>query len=83
MAIEKLENTLGENFQFSNLPQLEWSKRAVAFSATACAGVLGFAARRLQAQAEFLQSLAGCSDMSEVMHRQSEFWTAAWGACAT
>ena len=40
-------------------------------SATACAGALGFTAKRLQAQADFLQSLAGCNDLPELLKRQS------------
>lgn len=47
------------------------------------AGALGFAAKRLQAQAEFVQSLSGCNDLPELLKRQSDFWAAAWGAYAT
>lgn len=83
MPSEKPENALSQGFQFSYLPQFEWSKKAIEVSATACAGALGFTAKRLQAQADFLQSLAGCNDLPELLKRQSDFRAAAWGAYAS
>jgi len=65
------------------LPQFEWSKKAIETSATACAGALSFTAKRLQAQADLMQSLAACNDLPELLKRQSDFWAAAWGAYAS
>ena len=82
MPSQKSETAVSQAVQFPLLPQLEWSKKAIEMSATACAGALGFTAKRLQAQADLLQSLAGCNDLPEPLKRQSDFWAAAWGACA-
>ena len=83
MPSEKSEPALSQAVQFPLLPQVEWSKKAIEMSTTACAGALNFTAKRLQVQADFLQSLAGCNDLPELLKRQSDFWAAAWGAYAT
>jgi hypothetical protein len=82
MPLEKPENALRQGFPSSAWPQFEWSKKAIEMSATACSGVLGFTAQRLQAQADFLQSLASCGDLPELLRRQSEFRSSAWAAYA-
>lgn len=64
----------------SSLPQLEWSKSLAEVSIKYCADLLSFSAKRLQAQAEFLQGLVGCSDASDLLKRQSEFVQASWAA---
>ena len=81
MPPEKPANALRPGFRSSAWPQFEWSKKAIEMSASACAGVLGFTAR-LQAQADFLQSLASCDDLRELLRRQSEFRSSAWAAYA-
>ena len=52
MPSQKSETAVSQAVQFPLLPQLEWSKKAIEMYATACAGALGFTAKRLQAQAD-------------------------------
>jgi hypothetical protein len=61
------------------LPQSEWLKKAIELSATPCAKLLSFSAKRLQEQADFLQGLAGCADLSEVFKRQSRLYSSVLG----
>ncbi|MCR6732723.1 MAG: hypothetical protein NVV83_00845 [Afipia sp.] len=60
--------------------QLEQSKKLVKESAKYWSDLLSFAAKRRQAEAEFVQSLAHCDAVSDLLKRQSEFIQASWSA---
>lgn len=64
----------------SFLPQLEQSKKLAETSAQYWSNLLSFAAKRRQAEAEFVQSLAHCDGVSDLFKRQSEFLQASWAA---
>ncbi len=61
-------------------PQLEQSKKLAESSAKIWSDLLSFAAKRRQAEAEFVQSLAHCDGVADLFKRQSEFFQALWSA---
>lgn len=64
-------------------PQLEQSKKLAESSAKIWSDLLSFAAKRRQAEAEFVQSLAHCDGVADLFKRQSEFFQASWSAYST
>lgn len=52
----------------------EWLKPLSEVPAKSTQDILNFAARRLHAQANFLQSLAGCQDPVEAWTRHAEYF---------
>ncbi len=79
MAAENANaSTLAFGLPVSFLP--EQSKKLAETSAKYWSDLLSFAAKRRQAEAEFVQSLAHCEGVSDLFKRQSEFFQAAWSA---
>ncbi len=64
----------------SFLPQTEQSKKLAETSTKYWSDLLSFAAKRRQAEAEFVQSLAHCESVPDLFKRQSEFFQASWSA---
>jgi len=60
--------------------QLEQSKKLAESLAKIWSDLLSFAAKRRQAEAEFVQSLAHCDGVADLFKRQSEFFQASWSA---
>jgi len=80
MAVKKPATTSSSalDLSMSSLPQLEWSKQFVEYAVKCYASLLSFSAKRLQADAEFVQGLADCHDASDLFKRQSEFVQTSW-----
>lgn len=64
-------------------PQLEQSKKLAENSAKIWSELLSFAAKRRQAEAEFVQNLAHCDGVADLFKRQSEFFQTSWSAYST
>ncbi|MGY3610230.1 MULTISPECIES: hypothetical protein [unclassified Bradyrhizobium] len=73
------ENTAGSDGPFTP-PELlrSFNEMQRKMSAVAAKEVLGFAASRLQDQADYLTSLAGCTSSSEALKCQWDFAQRSW-----
>ncbi|WP_213773713.1 hypothetical protein [Bradyrhizobium sp. dw_78] len=83
MAAENANSPISFGLPPSFLPQLEQSKKLAETAAQYWSNLLSFAAKRRQAEAEFVQSLAHCDGVSDLFKRQSEFFQASWTAYST